>query len=307
MRSAADWLASSDDDEEEKTVSVLGRTVAPAAPTATTPKVVRRQPGSMSSSVSPDAAAKARAPAAAAPAADDAKTQRQREAEQRRKEAQELRERMQAALGTAAVDAVDQERKKKEAEAAKPPVSTSPTMEAKKPSVHDRIKSVFDSFTSDESSVVHQSNNGPLPPPAPGTVRPLAPDALQGGPADDEMVIMVANRGTQTATEVSCQTDPEPHTVGCPMCYREYYGHDGTAYSYCGTSHDPYHGSFVPLHPVSHGLGGAAAMRGLRAQAGPQQPTVVPTAVYKQQVDLVRQQLDNIIRRHNLPAMPAVS
>jgi hypothetical protein len=196
---------------------------------------------------------------------------------------------------------------------------------AAKPSLKDKIKSVFDSYTSEDTAantplVPPMPASGSLPPTAP-VVRPLNVDAVGAALADDEAVIMVANRGTQTACEVECQTDPDPHSVSCPMCYSAYYGHAPVPSPLCGDQHAPapvyqfggLHGqAFQPVHPAMQGLSGLATARALAfggfngtvpyAAAGP--PRLVPAHVYQQQLEAIQRRVEVLIQKHNLPAMP---
>ena len=48
---------------------------------------------------------------------------------------------------------------------------------------------------------------------------------------EDTTVIMVADRGTQTHTEVTTQTDPPLHVGTCHMCYTAHYGHEPAAHT----------------------------------------------------------------------------
>ena len=194
-----------------------------------------------------------------------------------------------------------------------------------KPSLKDRLKGVLDSST-ETSHNGTPLNSGGGPPPFMPPVKPMSSDAV-AMPADDEVVIMVADRGCQTVCEIETQTDPEPHTVSCPMCYSAYYGHSGAPPPLCGSngSHNPApvymfggaHGPAVqPMHPHMHGPAGIQTAQALGARFGPQgyggyggggashQQRLVPAHVYQRQVDLIQSRIDAIIRKHNLPEMP---
>jgi hypothetical protein len=323
MRSARQWLESSGSDEGERSAGAVESPSSSSLPMA-------------SATVTPSTAV------------DDARLRRQQEAEERRRKAAELREKMQQTLGADAVAAIASKPSPPPAPAApatepipsaESPVSikrkksiqrvpgTGPAAQpAAKPSLKDKIKSVFDSYTSEDTAantplVPPMPASGSLPPTAP-VVRPLNVDAVSAALADDEAVIMVANRGTQTACEVECQTDPDPHSVSCPMCYSAYYGHAPVPSPLCGDQHAPapiyqfggVHGqAFQPLHPAMQGLSGLATARALAfggfngtvpyaAAAGP--PRLVPAHVYQQQLEAIQRRVEVLIQKHNLPAMP---
>lgn len=289
MKSAADWLkSSSDDDDAVKGKGPLSAprpvvsAIAVSAPTTTT-----------------------------SAAEDETRLRRQREAEERRRQ---LHERMQAALGTEAVAAVVTSTTRA------PPAADSPVAKPAtkiKRVADSRRLSVLDSFTSDDTnSVVGVAvPSGSLPPTAPPQVKPLNSDALN----DDEVVIMVANRGTQTATEVEVQTDPEPHTLSCHMCYHAYYGHVAMVTPPCGGG--PHHSAapvyqfssgggvgFQPVHSLSLGLGSlGSGLRGVASSGAFPSPygsvKPVPSQVYQHQLDTIQRRIEQIIQKHNLPPM----
>ena len=135
----------------------------------------------------------------------------------------------------------------------------------------------------------------------------------------DDVEVMVADRGTQTAVEISTQTDPDAHTVSCPMCYEAFFGHpppeDGclhmppahafpaAAYAAAGVPGvvPPVPLPFQPLRhpPVGSGLG-VGLFRGVPHLY--QSPST--TAAYQLQIDAILSQIDGIISKHNLPPMP---
>ena len=150
---------------------------------------------------------------------------------------------MKATLGAATVDAIT-----KPAAAGPPQAATAALSTA---------KSVFDSFTSEESGPVSTlpptapplvPAKGPRAPASPSrTARPgvvaAAPeqhvaseDSDGGGGGGHYVDVLLADRGTQTMTEGTTQTDPDPHVLTCGSCYGKYFGHpppriDGCAYS----------------------------------------------------------------------------
>lgn len=159
-------------------------------------------------------------------------------------------------------------------------------------SLKDKIKSVFDSFTSEDTNARDQT-----------ALPALAGDMDLPKPQQDmeEIIVMVADRGTQTLTDTSCQTDPDMHSMSCPMCYTSYFGHPPLVDGCVHTTEMP---PWLPFQPSRWDVGiyhrGMAPMptnSSVRSSGS-------SVAAYQMQIDAIQQQINSIISRHNLPKMP---
>ena len=241
-------------------------------------------------------------------AAEEDRRARLRAAEERRKE---MQAKMAATLGEKTVAEVVESKKPTAAASGGPPRSphhgsrvhppagTSPHP-GRRGSLTTRDKLLRDSITSDDASAI----------------RAAIPQLTQGDdhlppPGGDEVAVLVADRGTQTATEISTQTDPDAHTLGCPMCYEGFYGHapaeDGCIHVPPAYAHGPAasHGGIpLPFQPLRQPpMGSGITVGGARgAPVAYQSPSTA--AAYQLQVDAILSQIDTIIARHNLPGVP---
>lgn len=101
----------------------------------------------------------------------------------------------------------------------------------------------------------------------------------------EEEACMVADRGTQTACTVECQTDPDPYVTSCPSCYQRYYGHKAPEVHDCARA-----AANVREYPLA-------------PRAVSQQP--VDATVWRAQLDAIHRSVDAIIHRYNLPPPPS--
>jgi hypothetical protein len=284
MRSAQDWLTSSSSDSEEavRAISPAPRPVSPAA-------------GAVSGGVSGGASG----------GESDLEVARRRRAdgaEARRLQQEELRAQMKAALGEKAVTAATVRA------APVPPIKQLPKgADATKMSALAKAKSVFDSFTSDDTNTNVGTARGDH---QAGAVKPMTPEHLFGrGHGEEEGVhgVMVVNRGCQTATEVQCQTDPDPHAVSCPMCYEAWFGHPPPTAPSCahGFANVQPGMNFQPLRPM--GAAGTMAAAGMAYAPRPAAQPQVSATAYQLQIDNIQRQVDNIIHKYNLPGLPGMA
>lgn len=231
----SDWLT--DSDEEEKAPP-------PKAAAASKPPPVPLSTPTLTAVATDDK--NADIPLSTSPS--HASAPKRSHAEELRLRRQELEERMKSALGANAV-------------LAKPAAATpAPAAAPHRPGV-SAAKSVFDSFTSDEGGPI--STLPPTAPsakhadqlrqsgssPGPGAKPPTAPHgghrssfSMHGGHTpfdeDDYFEVMVADRGTQTVTEVQTQTDPVL-SLPCDTCYHATYGHPPPSYGCPHSQGDP--------------------------------------------------------------------
>lgn len=299
MKSASEWLASSDEED-----------VVRKKPTPQKPSGIRRKSRSPSPNIQPLSIPESDSPNMAR--ARDAAAARQREADERRRKQEELRERMKATLGTDVVDAI----------------TTTATADRKLP------PSVFTSEDSTASGT-HPAGvmssayaSGVLPPTGGGAGlrsseelkrRSNVPDHLE------EVDIMLADRGTQTVEHSECQTDPEPRVLHCGQCYYDYYGH-APELPTCPHGSDYLHGAANNAYSYASAAGGgdpifaalmqrASAPRRVAAApygkdaAGPQGGlfgAVQCASLLKEQLNAVQASIDMLISRYNLPPPPGM-
>lgn len=316
MKSASEWLASSDD--EDSVASGPAR-----KPSTPKPKTLGIRRKSRTPEHSPAAQTLA-IPESDSPTAPSSKNVlshtghsiRLQEAEERRRKQEELRERMKATLGATTVQAV----------------AESAALAAMKKTHAQATNVSDDSFSS--AAGVHISSSA-LPPVVPSTRnsfdfgrarRTSIPDHLE------EVDVMLADRGTQTIENVSCQTDPDPRVLQCYHCYMEYYGHIP---EYAGCSHgagiggsgggglspsslgdgglygsDPVFASLMyrysnqqaPMGNKHHHRGGAAPGRSGDGLTN----AITSTALLREQLSGVQATIDMLISRYNLPPPPGM-
>lgn len=306
MKSATEWLASSDDDS---VASASAR--KPPTPRPKTLSVRRK-----SSTPEPSPSTQSLTiPESESPkhGASTALSARQQEAAERRRKQDELRERMKATLGATTVQAVAESA----AAAAMKKMQSGP-------------------FTSDESF----TSAGLLPPVVPSTRNSFDFGRARRGSIPDHMEevdVMLADRGTQTIENASCQTDPDPRVLQCHNCYVDYYGH---VPEYAGCSHSGAGGAVPPMpggaatqygtDPVFASLmyryqqlNGGGAYQPQHSGGNPYSRQQVPspllpnsaagvmnaitsTALLREQLSSVQTTIDMLISRYNLPPPPGM-
>jgi hypothetical protein len=301
MKSATEWLASSDDDS-----IASGPARKPATPRPKNLGVRRKsqtpdRSPTTQSIVIPESESPKHAASSTAPSA------RFQEAAERRRKQEELRERMKATLGANTVQAV----------------AESAAIAAAK-----RLQS--GPFTSDESF----TSGGLLPPVVP-SMRNSFDLGTRGGRRGsipehlEEVDVMLADRGTQTIENVSCQTDPDPRVLQCHQCYVDYYGH---VPEYAGCTHssspslpgpsqhggplmygtDPVFASLMYRYnsagvPPQQYLAAQQQLRGApAAAAGGLMNAITSTALLREQLSSVQGTIDMLISRYNLPPPPGM-
>lgn len=199
-------------------------------------------------------------------------------------------------------------------------------------------------FTSDESF----TSGGLLPPVVPSMRNSFDLGATRGGRRGsipdhmEEVDVMLADRGTQTIENASCQTDPDPRVLQCHQCYVDYYGHTpeyaGCTHSgvgsgnYVGGGGGGGHGQqqqmygtdpiFASLMYRFHNNGGGGAQQSphgfsqpFRSSGGSGAPSqaagglmnaITTTSLLREQLSSVQGTIDMLISRYNLPPPPGM-